>query len=115
MQTTKVGSRVPDERTGNTPPSAGEPARIVPPDLPPDLPPDSPADSAYLGFSPDQKAGTLTAITKARQSSAGRQAARLEQITAQLRRGVYALDLSRVAQQLMAEGDVDSRLRSLLA
>jgi anti-sigma28 factor (negative regulator of flagellin synthesis) len=58
--------------------------------------------------------GVEVAIATARRSSGGAHAARLEQLEAQVKSGGYKPDPSQVAQQILADAEVEARIQAML-
>lgn len=54
------------------------------------------------------------AVAAAHQASGGRRGARAERLEAQVRSGTYRPDPGRVAEQILADAEIDARISSLL-
>jgi anti-sigma28 factor (negative regulator of flagellin synthesis) len=53
-------------------------------------------------------------IAVARKAATGKQAARLERLEAEVRSGGYRPDAGRVAEQILADAEIDARMAALL-
>jgi anti-sigma28 factor (negative regulator of flagellin synthesis) len=58
--------------------------------------------------------GVQVAIAAARDSMGGARAARLEQLTAQVKSGGYKPDPAQVANQILSDAEVEARIQAML-
>ena len=85
------------------------PERVKSVDTGPQLPP-SPKDKVTVGDG--QKVDQ--AVSMARSAAGASRAARAQQLEAQVRAGGYRPDPSRVAEQILADAEIDARLTAML-
>lgn len=69
-----------------------------------------PKDRVSVQSSKDAEA----AVAVANRAAGGRRAARAERLEAQVRSGSYRPDAGRVAEQILADAEVDARISALL-
>jgi anti-sigma28 factor (negative regulator of flagellin synthesis) len=72
----------------------------------------TPKDRVSVGVAGGQQSATAVATT--RSAAGSRHAARLQQLESQVRSGGYRPDPSRVAEQILADAEVDARLQAML-
>jgi anti-sigma28 factor (negative regulator of flagellin synthesis) len=73
-----------------------------------------PRDRVSVQATKEAASASASAVSVAQQAAGGRRTARAEQLEAEVRSGGYRPDPGRVAEQILADAEIDARISALL-